>query len=157
MFGTKKPKKGYISSPVSGQTIPLEETGDEVFAEKLVGDGIAVMPEEGAFYAPCDGTVQSVAKTSHAYSITSDDGLDVLVHIGIDTVEMNGEGFDAKVKDGEKVKRGQLICNADIELIKSRGFSTVTPVVISNIDDVSFIDRREGNIKSGDEIINYVL
>lgn len=158
MFNIRKKKNsGSLVSPATGETVKLEDTGDDVFAGKLVGDGVAVKPEDGVFVSPCNGTVQHVAESAHAYSISSDDGLDILVHIGIDTVELRGEGFDAKVKPGERVKAGQPICEADIELIARKGFSTVTPIIISNISDVAFFDRKKGRIRSGEALIDYVL
>lgn len=156
MFRTKK-KPSFLSSPVGGQTVLLEDTGDEVFAQKILGDGIAVDPFESIFGSPCDGTVETVSKTAHAYNIRSNDGLDVLVHIGIDTVELGGEGFTPKVQSGDKVKRGQALCIADIDLIREKGYSAVTPIIISNISDVSFFDRHTGITKSGEPLINYII
>lgn len=153
----KKHKPSFLSSPVGGETVLPEATGDPVFAEKLLGDGIAVEPYESIFVSPCDGTVESVSKTAHAYNIRSVDGLEVLVHIGIDTVELAGEGFSPKVRSGEAVKRGQVLCTADIELIRGRGYSALTPVIITNISEVSFFDRHTGIVKSGEPLINYII
>lgn len=153
----KKSGKGSILSPVDGETVDLEQTGDDVFAGRMVGDGIAVLPSDGNFVSPCSGIVQNVATTLHAYNITSDDGLDILVHIGIDTVSLKGEGFVAKVKNGEKVKAGDPLCEADISLIKEKGFSTVTPVIISNISDVAFFERKNGRVERGEALIDYAL
>lgn len=157
MFGRKKTVKGYISSPVRGETLSLDKVEDEVFSSKMLGDGIAVEPSSGDFVSPCDGKVASIAKTAHAYNIISNDGLEILVHIGIDTVELKGEGFEPKVTQGDEVKRGDALCKADIELIKSRGYSTVTPIVISNISELSFFDRHDGSVKEGDVLIDYVM
>ncbi len=153
----EKKKPAFLSSPVGGETVLLENTGDEVFAGKMLGDGIAVEPFESIFASPCDGTVESVSKTAHAYNIRSKDGLDVLVHIGIDTVELKGEGFTPKVQSGDSVKRGQTLCVADVELIRSKGYSAVTPVIISNISEVSFFDRHQGPVKNGEPLINYII
>ena len=157
MFGRKKGIKGWISSPVKGESIILDNVEDEVFASKMVGDGIAVSPESGDFVSPCDGRVAGVAKTAHAYNIITKDGLEVLVHIGLDTVELKGEGFEPKVSEGDTVKRGDALCRADLELIKNKGFSTVTPVIISNISDVSFFDTRNGRVEKGDVLIDYII
>lgn len=157
MFGRKKGIKGYISSPVKGESVVLDNVEDEVFSSKMIGDGIAVSPASGDFVSPCDGKVAGVAKTAHAYNIVSSDGLEVLVHIGIDTVELKGEGFEPKVSEGDEVKRGDALCRADLELIRKKGFSTVTPVVISNISDVSFFDTRSGSVEKGDVLIDYII
>ena len=157
MFGRKKAIKGYISSPVKGEALSLEKVEDEAFSSKMLGDGIAVEPSSGDFVSPCDGTVASVAKTAHAYNIISNDGLEILVHIGIDTVELKGDGFEPKVAEGDKVKRGDPLCRVDIELIKKKGYSTVTPIVISNISELSFFDRHNGSVKEGDVLIDYVM
>lgn len=156
MFRTKK-KPDFLSSPVGGEAVLLESTEDEVFAQKILGDGVAVEPFESIFVSPCNGTVETVSETAHAYNIRSDDGLDVLVHIGIDTVELGGEGFTPKVRSGDRIKRGQALCIADVEFIRSKGYSAVTPVIISNISDVSFFDRHTGITKSGEPLINYII
>ncbi len=156
MFRNKK-KPSFLSSPVGGETVLLEDTGDEVFAGKLLGDGIAVEPFESTFVSPCDGTVESVAKTAHAYNIHSDDGLDVLIHIGIDTVELKGEGFTPKVTAGQRIKRGDTLCVVNVDLIREKGYSTVTPIIISNVEKISFFDRNKGILKPGDPLINYVI
>ncbi len=158
MFAKKKSKsgRGELTAPVSGRTMPLEDTPDEAFAALLVGDGVSIEPTESVFRSPADGTVAGVAECKHAYSITTDDGLDVLVHIGIDTVELGGECFTPHVSAGDKVQRGDVIAEADIAEIGRRGYSTVTPVVISNIEEVAFFSCREGEVKGGDDtIIDY--
>lgn len=157
MFSKKSRTNGNLVSPVDGVTVALEDTGDDVFASKMVGDGVAVKPSGNVFVSPCGGIVQHVASSKHAYNITSDDGLEVLVHIGIDTVEMRGEGFTAKVKSGDRVEKGQVLCEADLEKIMEKGFSTVTPLIISNIGDVEFFDRKSGSVKQGEPLITYMI
>ena len=154
----KETKTGELLSPADGITVELEDTPDPAFAEKLVGDGIAVEPSSGTFTSPCDGEITGVAECLHAYSITSDDGLEILVHIGIDTVELKGKGFSPKVKPGDKVKKGDIITEVDIDFIRNSGYSAVTPVVISNIDEISSFDRKKGRVTGGkDSIIKYTL
>lgn len=157
MFGRKKAIKGSVASPAKGDAIPLGEVEDEAFSSKMLGDGVAVNIISGDISSPCDGKIMNIAKTSHAYSILSDDGLEILVHIGIDTVELKGMGFTSAVSVGDKVKTGDSLCRADLEFIKSKGYSTVTPVVISNISDVSFLNRYSGPVSKGDVIIDYVM
>lgn len=154
---SKKEQKEIIA-PVGGITVELEDTPDPAFAEKLVGDGVAVEPSEGVFRSPCDGEITGVAQALHAYSITSNDGLEILVHIGIDTVELKGKGFSPRVKPGDKVKKGDIITEADIDMIRRSGYSAVTPVVISNIDEIASWNKKKGKVKGGvDGIISYTL
>ncbi len=157
MFGRKKAVKGCITCCVEGEAIPLDGVCDEAFSSKMLGDGIAVIPCENTFVSPCDGEIVGVSKTAHAYNILSNDGLEILIHIGIDTVELGGKGFDAKVKAGDKVKRNDTLCVADIEFIKKRGYDTVTPIVISDFSKLSFLDRKFGKAKAGDILIDYVI
>lgn len=131
----KKNKKQIITAPLSGTVIPIEEVPDEVFSQKILGDGIAIIPENGKIYSPVDGVVSSIADTHHAYGFTSDDGLEVLVHFGLDTVSLGGEGFTPRVKEGDRVKKGDLVAEVDTELIKERGLNTVTPVLICNLEE----------------------
>lgn len=154
MFGKTKKRRSLLS-PANGEILPLEETGDEVFAGRMVGDGAAVRPSDGGIASPCDGTVRNVSRTFHAYSIESDDGLDVLVHIGIDTVELGGEGFKPLVKSGDRVRAGQLICKADLDLIAGRGFSTITPVIISGGLPGLVLEFEKGKVKRGEEMLHY--
>ncbi len=131
----KNKKRIIISSPVDGRVIPIEEVPDETFAGKILGDGCAVIPEDGKIYSPVDGIVSTVAETKHAYGISGDNGCDVLVHFGLETVSLKGEGFVSHVKSGDRVERGQLIAEADIELLKKKGINTVTPVIITDADE----------------------
>ncbi|MGN1409508.1 MAG: PTS glucose transporter subunit IIA [Eubacteriales bacterium] len=152
----RKKSGGKFLSPVSGECVPLEDVKDEAFASKLCGDGIAVIPSENVFRSPVDGVLTGIAESKHAYTITSDDGLEVLVHIGIDTVELRGEGFTPKVSVGEKLKAGDVLCEADISFIKSKGYDTTSPAVISNIEELKSFRFRTGNVYGGyDTVIEY--
>lgn len=128
-----------IVSAANGQVVLVEEVPDEVFASKALGDGVAVIVEDGKVYAPADGTVSMVAETLHAYGITTADGLELLVHIGVNTVELKGEGFQPKVKVGDSVKAGQLLCTVDMDLMKRKGYPMHTPILLTNGDDCSEI------------------
>lgn len=154
----RKKSGGCFLSPVSGECVPLENVKDEAFASKLCGDGIAVVPSENVFRSPVDGTLTGIAESKHAYTITSDDGLEVLVHIGIDTVELRGEGFTPKVSVGDKLKAGDVLCEADISLIKSKGYDVTSPAVISNMEEVKSFKLRTGNVYGGyDTVIEYTV
>ena len=144
----KKRKKFSLAPPISGQVIPLSKVEDEVFSEKLLGDGCAVIPSDGNIFSPVDGRISSIADSRHAYGITSDDGIDILIHFGLETVSLEGDGFDVKVKVGDKVKRGQLIAVADIKLIREKGLSTVTPIILCNLPDNSSISVIEKEVSA---------
>lgn len=121
-----------ISSPMKGQVIPLSQVQDEAFASGILGQGIAIIPDEGKLYAPVSGQVVSFFPTGHAIGMLSDDGIELLMHVGMDTVQLDGKGFTPKVSQGDHVDKGQLLLEFDITLIKEAGFSTVTPIIITN-------------------------
>ncbi len=124
-----------LKAVADGTAILVSEVPDEVFASKALGDGVAVIVTDGRVYAPADGKVSMIAETLHAFGITTADGLELLVHIGINTVELQGEGFTPKVKEGDDVKAGQLLCEVDMELMKEKGYPTHTPILLTNGDE----------------------
>ncbi|GHU51008.1 PTS glucose transporter subunit IIABC [Clostridia bacterium] len=145
---------GNISSPLEGELIPLSEVPDDVFAGEILGKGAAVIPTVGVVKAPFDGTVTSVAETSHAIGITSDDGVEVLIHVGVDTVKLGGKGFSIKVKEDDKIKKGDILNEFDIALIKEAGYPVVTPVIITNTDDYTDVSNLpKGSVTFGQDII----
>jgi glucose-specific phosphotransferase system IIA component len=119
-----------IYSPLTGKVLPLEEVPDPVFAQKIVGDGIAIEPSSNIAYAPMDGIVSAVVKGGHALTIKDEDGLEILVHIGIDTIKLKGDGFQCFVKEGDRVKKGEKIIEFDIEKIEKAGLPLVSPIVV---------------------------
>jgi glucose-specific phosphotransferase system IIA component len=119
-----------IYSPLTGKVLPLEEVPDPVFAQKIVGDGIAIEPSLNIAYAPIDGTVSAVVKGGHALTIKDEDGLEILIHIGIDTVKLKGDGFKCYVKEGNRVRKGEKIIEFDIEKIEKAGLPLVSPIVV---------------------------
>lgn len=148
MFGRKK--KSKMVSPQSGECVALDAVPDPVFAEKILGDGVAIIPESDEVKSPVDGTVVQIAETLHAYSILSSDGLEVLVHIGLDTVELAGEGFSPKVKVGDEVSAGDILCTADIKLIEKKGYKTHTPVVVANYSELKSFETLKGKVVGGE-------
>lgn len=124
-----------IYSPMEGQVIPLSDIKDEAFSQGLLGKGVGLIPTKGKLYAPFTGTVVSIFPTKHAIGLVSESGIEVLIHVGLDTVQMEGEGFTTFVEQGAKVEKGQHILSFDIEKIKAAGFSVETPIVITNSDD----------------------
>ncbi|GHI00726.1 PTS sugar transporter subunit IIA [Neobacillus kokaensis] len=121
-----------IYAPVNGEIMRIEEVPDPVFSQKMMGEGAAVMPNGGNIVAPVNGKVIQVAPTKHAIGLLADDGTEILIHVGLETVALNGEGFKSAVKEGDKVSVGQLLLEVDWEYIGAHAASTVTPIVITN-------------------------
>ncbi len=139
--------------PINGKVITLEEVQDGVFSEKMLGEGVAVEPSEGKVYAPFDGVVEMVYDTKHALGLLSDSGVELLIHVGIDTVELAGKFFDVKVSNGQTIKKDELLMKIDLDGIKGAGYRTVTPIIITNTDNYTSIDIKVGDLKAGQEII----
>ncbi|MCI8403973.1 MAG: PTS transporter subunit EIIC [Clostridia bacterium] len=146
-----------LTAPVKGRAIPLEKVDDEVFSSGMLGKGIAVEPAEGKVFAPVDGVIDNVTESRHAIGIIAENDANILIHVGIDTVKLNGRNFDVKVEEGAKVKKGDLIMTFDINAIKKSGYKVTTPVIICNSDDFKKIDTISGkDVNIGDEIIKIV-
>lgn len=149
----KKAADDALHAHATGQMIPMEEVKDSTFAQKMLGDGFAILPEEGAVCAPVDGTVSSVFDTKHAVCLVSDGGLEILIHIGIDTVNLKGQYFTAHVKDGDTVKAGQPLVTFELDKVKAAGYDTVIPMVFTDPDhqpDMSGLDIR--HVEHGEKI-----
>lgn len=131
MFGFYSHKELTIYAPVAGKVIDITEVSDPVFAQKVMGDGVAIEPEENQIVAPFDGTVRMLAETRHAIALSKRD-FEVLIHVGLDTVALNGEGFTSHVAIGDFVKKGTVLLSFDSKYIKEKGKSLITPVVIMN-------------------------
>lgn len=147
------PKKVY--SPISGQLVALEKVNDPTFSEKIMGDGIAIIPENNDIVAPFSGTVSAVFPTKHAIGLTSDSGIELLIHIGIDTVELNGKHFESFVESGDKIERGQKLITVDLKKVKEAGYDTITPVIVTNT--TNYIDivvpNDTGDVSNKDAIL----
>ncbi|MCX7971031.1 MAG: PTS glucose transporter subunit IIA [Negativicutes bacterium] len=128
-------------APLTGEVVELTETEDPVFAEKMMGDGVAIMPQEGVVVAPFDGEVVTLFPTGHAVGLKNKDGVELLIHVGIDTVHLEGKGFVKKVEQGDKVRCGQALIEADLETIKAAGKKVVTPVIVTNGDAFKIVDQ----------------
>lgn len=148
-----------VFAPVSGKVIGLASVPDEVFAAKLAGDGVGIEPNEDIIVAPGDGELILIFKTNHAFSIRLNNGLEVLVHIGIDTVNLKGEGFERLVEEGTMVKAGQPILKVDRKKITEKGYSLISPVLITNMDIVKEIDcLTDKEVKAAkDAVFSYKL
>ncbi|WP_174889278.1 PTS glucose transporter subunit IIA [Candidatus Williamhamiltonella defendens] len=139
-----------IYSPISGEIIPIEQVPDVVFAEKIVGDGIAIKPTGSKIRAPIDGTIGKIFETNHAFSMQSDNGIELFVHFGIDTVELKGEEFKRIGKEGQYVQKGEVILEFDLPLLLNKAKSCLTPVVISNMDEMKEMIKLTGQVKAGE-------
>ena len=153
-FLKKKKTEYLLGSPVKGKAVELSSVSDPTFGEGMLGNGVAVIPSEGKFYAPADGEIGMVFDTLHAISLTADCGAEVLLHVGLDTVKMNGEGFTGHVQAGDKVKKGDLLLEVDLEKVKAAGYDTITPILICNTDDYASVEGISGkDVVPGDDVI----
>ncbi|ALD66019.1 PTS sugar transporter subunit IIA [Spiroplasma cantharicola] len=150
-----KNKKLEVFAPVDGEIIDLSKVEDEVFSEKMLGDGIAFIPENGEFVAPIDGKLVTVFPSGHAYGISNSNGVEILLHIGLDTVSLNGDGFDIKVKQGANIKAGELLVNVDMAKVSKKVPSMNTPLIFTtdSMNGRSFEVLKTGKVKKGDLII----
>lgn len=146
-----------IVSPVTGEVKDLSKVEDDAFASGALGKGVAIIPTDGKIVAPCDGEISTFFPTGHAFGIVSDTGAEVLVHIGLDTVKLNGKYFTAKAKQGDKVKKGQLLLEVDLKGIQSEGYLITTPVIITNSDNyVDVIYEINKKVNSGEDLIQLI-
>ncbi|MGX2957191.1 PTS glucose transporter subunit IIA [Ursidibacter arcticus] len=156
LFGGKKEavsKEVKIYAPLSGEIVNIEDVPDVVFSEKIVGDGIAIRPNGDEIVAPVNGTIGKIFETNHAFSIESDEGIELFVHFGIDTVELKGEGFTRIATEGQKVKAGDLVIKFDLALLEAKAKSVLTPVVISNMDEISNLQKLSGEVVKGESVV----
>ena len=144
-------EKKHILAPLSGSVLPLGEVPDAVFSEKTLGDGVAILPSDGRLLSPVDGMVVSIAETKHAYGFASDDGLEILVHVGLDSVSLKGEGFNCLVKEGDRVKAGAPVAEIDIDLLNERGVSLITPVLVCEGAEGLMLEAAKGEVKAGQD------
>jgi PTS system glucose-specific IIA component len=139
-----------IISPLSGEIVNIEDVPDVVFAEKIVGDGIAIKPTGNKMVSPVNGTIGKIFETNHAFSIESEDGIELFVHFGIDTVELKGQGFTRIAEEGQEVKAGDTVIEFDIAFLEENAKSTLTPVVISNMDEIKELNKLSGSVTVGE-------
>ncbi|MDO6447806.1 PTS sugar transporter subunit IIA [Oceanobacillus profundus] len=147
MFGKLFKKKEEvtdvsINAPVSGEVVALEEVPDPVFSEKMMGDGVAIKPTNGEVVSPVIGEIIQVFPTKHAVGIRAENGAEILIHIGLETVSLDGEGFTSYVGEGDQVKQGDKLIHFDMDIIRGKAKSTVTPIIITNTDDMSNIEAK---------------
>ena len=143
-----------LYSHLNGTVVPLEKVEDDVFSQKIIGEGVAVEPSEGRLYSPCDGRIDSVFDTKHAVNLLSEDGAEILLHIGIDTVKLEGKFFEAHVSDGQEVRQGDLLISFDMDKIRQAGFKLTTPMIICNTEDYSSFEvLADGKTAVGDKLL----
>ncbi|MFO3715414.1 PTS glucose transporter subunit IIA [Anaerococcus cruorum] len=142
-----------ILAPMSGEAKNIAECDDQVFAQNIVGKGTMIIPSVGKVYAPVDGTITMVAETGHAIGITSDSGLEILIHIGLDTVDLAGAPFNIKTSQDQNVKKGDLLLEFDIEQIKSNDKLTQSPIIVTNPDGYEITVLKYGEVSHGDDLI----
>ena len=150
--------KEVIDSPIKGEVIKLSNIQDDAFASGVLGSGVAIMPTEGIVVAPVDGEITTLFPSLHAIGITSEKGVELLIHVGLDTVQLGGKGFKAYVKQGDKVKKGQHLLDFNIEEIKNAGYSVVTPVVITNTAEyLEVAETKSENVDRGNSLITVIF
>lgn len=143
-----------LSACLNGTVVPLADVKDEAFASGALGDGIAIEPTDGELVAPADGEISSTFETHHAVGMTTADGAELLMHIGIDTVKLGGKHFTCLVNEGDKVKKGQPLIRFELEAIKAEGYPVTTPLIVCNTDDYAAVAAKaSGTVKQGDALL----
>ncbi len=152
-----KGRRGSVSiaSPLSGAVVPLESVPDEAFAGRMMGEGVAVLPDEGIVVAPFAGVVETVPDSRHAVGLRSDGGVELLVHVGVETVSLGGKYFTVRVAEGDRVKAGDVLIEFDLEAVRAAGFRTETPVIVINGDDFAGLGVvASGKVLRGDPLLS---
>lgn len=153
LFGKQEESKIEIAAPVAGEAVPVAEVNDPTFSEEILGKGIAIRPTGHEVVAPCDGTVEMMFDTGHAVSLTSRDGAEILIHIGLETVKLKGTHYTTHAGSGDQVQKGQKLISFDLEGIAADGYDTITPIVICNSDSFTQVECRTGKVDAGDTIL----
>jgi len=143
-----------LASPMTGNAIAMSDAPDAVFASLAMGNGAVVEPTAGEVYSPCDGSVTMLFDTKHAVGLMSDDGTEILIHIGVDTVQLEGKPFKSHVAAGDRVKAGDLLITADLAQIEAAGKPTATMVIVTNTDDYSAVVPTLGAVKAGEKLVS---
>lgn len=144
-----------IYSPLTGESVPLSAVNDLVFSQEMMGKGAAVIPTVGRVVAPCNGKIISVFKTLHAITIKADNGAEIIIHVGLETVALDGKHYKSHINDGQRIKKGDLLLTFDLDQIKADGYDVITPVIVTNSAEYQRVDKtQKSNVDEGDELIN---
>ncbi len=146
-------KKRELLAVANGKSIPLSEIPDEAFASGMLGQGFGIEPSDGLIRSPVDGKLQSIAESKHAYTLLTKDGLDVLVHVGIDTVTLGGKGFVPLVKEGDNIRAGQPLVRANFDLIRAQGLSAAVAVLITETEGIDSVSFQHGTVVGGKDAV----
>lgn len=150
----KNAKTISLKAVENGRTIPMDQVNDQTFAQELLGPGIAIEPSDGTVVSPIDGSIAMVMDTGHAVCIQGENGLEMIVHVGLDTVELNGKYYETHKKVGDQVKAGDVLITFDLEKVVKAGYDVTTPIVITNLGDYKIAKCLTGQqVKAGDEVI----
>lgn len=151
-------QKEVITSPLSGKVIPLSEVNDAAFSSGVLGKGVAILPETGEVTAPANGTIQAIFPTKHAVGMVTEHGVELLIHIGMNTVQLDGKGFESHIREGMKVKKGDVLVTFDKKLITEQGYSLETPILVTNVDDVmDIVETEREEAKAGDALLTVIF
>lgn len=143
-----------LYAPIAGKAVPITEVPDPTFSEGMLGNGVAIVPTEGKVYAPCDATVDMMFTTGHAVSLVANSGAEILIHVGLETVGLEGRHFTIHAHNGDKVKKGQLLIEVDLEGVKAEGLNTITPMLVCNTPDYPTFKTSVGkNVTNADVVI----
>ena len=153
LFKKEEAPAPQLFAPVTGESIPLSEVKDPAFSQGILGHGVGIKPSEGKVFAPCDGTVAQMFDTGHAVSLETSFGAEILIHVGLDTVQLKGQGFTVHAKAGDKVKKGQLLIEFNIPAITAAGYDVTTPVVVCNSDEFNDVKTHTGPVTNADVVI----
>ena len=154
LFGKKEEiNPNHIYAPMAGEVVEINVVPDPTFAEGMLGNGVAIKPTDGKVYAPVNGTVDTMFDTGQAGSLVSENGIEILIHVGLETVGLNGAPFQVKVQNGQKVKKGQLLFEADLAAIEAAGLPTITPVLVCNSDDYSTFNVSIGKTVTNADVV----
>ena len=154
LFGKKEEiNPNHVYAPMAGEAVAISEVPDPTFSSGMMGNGIAIQPTDGKVCSPVNGTVDTMFETGHAVSLISDNGIEILIHVGLETVGLNGAPFQVKCKNGQKVKKGDILMIADLEAIKAAGLPTITPVLICNTDDYTTFNVTTGKAVTNADVV----
>ena len=154
LFGKKEEiNPNHVYAPMAGEAVAITEVPDPTFSSGMMGNGIAIQPTDGKVCSPVNGTVDTMFETGHAVSLISESGIEILIHVGLETVGLNGKPFQVKVQNGQKVKKGDILMIADLEAIQAAGLPTITPVLICNTDDYTTFNTTTGKAVTNADMV----